>query len=123
MTMRRSGRPHELSRCVDWIHDAGSVLVVGSTGAAPLAPYLTYAISKVRSSVQIATSPMSTPAWLQINNTGPELLVILTGFPRYQRWTVEIGEYEEAQVPRSRDYGSLPVTAGCSCRHRVPDLG
>lgn len=114
MTMRRAGRPDGLETCVEWINGAASVVVVGTMGSTALAEYLSYAISKVRSQVRPVTTAMGTDAWLQLHDVGPDCVVFLIGFPRYQRSTVELGQHlkrKGCRIVAITDHYKSPLAA------------
>lgn len=96
LSLRRLGDRNGLLRCVDWLHDADAVLVVGSMGSTALAEYFAYALGKVRRSVHLVSSASGSSDWLALSKTGPKTLVILIGFPRYQRRTIEIGQHAKS---------------------------
>lgn len=100
LLLRRMADRGTLMRCVVDLHDAESVFVVGSMGSTALAEYFAYALGKVRRSVRLASSGTGSSDWLALSNAGPETLVILIGFPRYQRRTIEIGQHAKARGAR-----------------------
>ena len=100
LLLRRSGDRAGLLRCVEWLHDAETVLVVGSMGSTALAEYFAYALGKVRQSVRLASSASGSSDWLALSSLGAKALVVLIGFPRYQRRTIEVGRYAKSRGAR-----------------------
>ena len=105
MLLRRVSDRKMLMRSIKWLHDAESVLVVGSMGSTALAEYFAYALGKARRSVRLVGSATGSSDWLALSSAGPETLIILIGFPRYQRRTIEIGKFA-----KSRGCRTLAVT-------------
>jgi DNA-binding MurR/RpiR family transcriptional regulator len=97
LLLRSMADREALMRCVEVLHDAESVFVVGSMGSTALAEYLAYALGKVRRAVRLASSGAGSSDWLAFSNVGPGTLVVLIGFPRYQRRTIDIGKYAKAR--------------------------
>lgn len=97
LTLRRICDRNALLRCIEWLHDAERVIVVGSMGSTALAEYFAYALGKVRRDVRLASSASGSSDWLALSDLGPNTTVILIGFPRYQRRTLMIGEHAKAR--------------------------
>lgn len=86
-----------LQRCIEWLHDAERVIVVGSMGSTALVEYLAYALGKVRKGVRLVSSASAASDWLALSETGPGTAVVLISFPRYQRRTIMIGEHARSR--------------------------
>lgn len=89
--MVRTLRSDDVTRCLGWMHEADHVVVVGTMGSTSLAEYLAYAASKVLPSVRLVTAPACSATWYQLKGVGAGSLVMILGFPRYPRSTLEIG--------------------------------
>lgn len=112
LLLRRTRERGALSDCVQRLHDAEHVLVVGSMGSTALAEYFAYALGKVRRSVRLVSSASGSSDWLSLSGIGPDTLVVLIGFPRYQRRTIEIGRYartRRAHILAVTDQESSPL--------------
>lgn len=123
LQLRRMPGRNELSRGLELLHDADSVLVVGSMGATALAEYFAYALGKVRRSVRLVSSASGSSDWLALSGTGTDTLVVLIGFPRYQRRTIDIGRYAKARgcrVLAVTDKDNSPLAAVADHVYPVP---
>lgn len=123
ISLRRTRDRTGIERCVEWLHEAETVTIVGSMGSTALAEYLAYALSKVRRSVRLVSHASGSSDWLGLSNLGSGSLVVVLGFPRYQRRTIEIAEYartEGARVVALTDQESSPLARAADLVLPVP---
>jgi len=114
MLLRRMPDRARLQRCIEWLHDAERVIVVGSMGATALAEYLAYALGKVRGEVRLASSASGASDWLALSQIGPGTVIVLIGFPRYQRRTIMIGQHARSRgcrIVAITDSESSPIAS------------